>query len=140
MAKSVFVSFEWDNDRRYKFLLEAWHHNDRFRFAFDDKTSREIDTYNIGRIKAGLTTKINQAEYTLVIVGEDANAWHKDYKLIGCRNWINFEIKQSKANRNRLVAVKLDRSYESPDELVGAGAEWAMSYSEDAILKALYQA
>ena len=38
------------------------------------------------------------------------------------------------------VAVKIDREYTSPDELLGAGASWAMSFTRDSILKALDEA
>jgi len=38
------------------------------------------------------------------------------------------------------VAVKLDPAFESPQELLGAGASWAMSFTEDAILRALDKA
>lgn len=137
---SVFVSFDWDHDRRYKFLLEAWNKNPRFQFVFSDATPGEIDTNNVGRIKAALTSKINAATHTLVIVGEYANSPHPKRNLIGYKNWINFEIAQSKAARNKIVAVKLDRTYESANELVGAGASWAMAFTEDAILRALSEA
>ena len=56
---------------------------------------------------------------------------------IGYKNWINFEIAKSKANQNKLVVVKLDKLYESPDELLGVGAKWAMSFTQEAIIKAL---
>jgi hypothetical protein len=138
--KKVFVSFDYENDRRYKFLLEAWDANPNFEFVFRDMTPREIDSYNIGRIKAALTTKINSATHTLVIIGKEANKIHKDRKLIGFRNWINFEVHQSRLSRNKIVAVKLDKSYESPEELAGAGASWAMSFNQSAILKALSEA
>ena len=136
-TKKVFVSFDYDNDKHYKFLLEAWHKNPEFDFLFADKTPDEIDTNNIGRIKATLTSRINDATYTLVIIGKDANKTHKHSKLIGFKNWINFEIHQSKINNNKIVAIKIDKSYESPDELTGAGASWAMSFTQEAILKAL---
>lgn len=134
---NVFVSFDWDHDRRYKFLLDAWNKNPRFKFVFEDATPREINSFNIGRIKAGLTAKINAGTHTLVIVGKHANAPHPSRALIGFRNWINFEIHQSKLARNKIVAVKLDRAYASPEELQGAGATWALSFTEDAIIKAL---
>ena len=137
---SVFVSFDWDHDKRYKFLLEAWHKNPRFQFVFSDETPGEIDTNNVGRIKAALTAKINVATHTFVIIGQYANSPHPKRHLIGYKNWINFEIAQSKAARNKIVAIKLDRSYESPDELQGAGASWAMAFTEDAILEALARA
>jgi len=138
--KHVFVSFDYENDKHYKYLLEAWDANPNFDFFFADKTPDEIDTNNIGRVKAGLTAKINSATYTLVIVGKYANAYHPKWRLIGYRNWINFEIAKSKENKNRLVAVKLDKDYESPEELLNSGASWAMSFSRDSILKALNKA
>lgn len=138
--KKVFVSFDWDNDKHYKYLLEAWDANPDFDFVFSDKTPDEIDTNNVGKIKAALTVKIKSATHTLVIIGKEANKTHKHSKLIGFKNWINFEIYQSKQNQNKIAAVKIDKSYESPDELSGAGASWAMSFTEDAIIKALNEA
>ena len=138
--KNVFVSFDYDNDKHYKYLLEAWDANPDFDFLFADKTPDEIDTTNIGRIKAALTTRINSTDYTFVIIGKEANKTHKHSKLIGFKNWINFEVNQSKLNNNKIVAIKIDKSYESPDELSGAGASWAMSFTQEAILKALKDA
>ena len=138
--KKVFVSFDYDNDRAYKYLLEAWDANPNFDFIFSDVTPSEIDSNNIGRVKAALTTKINTATYTLVIVGKEANKLHKDHELIGFPNWINFEVHQSKLNKNKLVGIKLDSSYESPEELLNAGASWAFSFTQAAILKALAKA
>ncbi len=141
MAKEkVIVSFDWHNDRHYKYLLEAWDANPDFDFVFNDKTPDEIDSTNIGRVKAALTAKINSATHTLVIVGKEANKTHRDSKLIGFKNWINFEIYQSKQNRNKIAAVKIDKNYESPDQLSGAGASWAMSFKEDPIIRALNEA
>lgn len=138
--KRVFVSFDFENDKRYKYLLEAWNANPRFIFEFADATPREINSDNVGRVKAALTAKIKQATHTLVIIGREANAPHRDRQLIGFRNWINFEIHQSKVNGLKIVAVKLDRSYTSPEELTGAGASWAMNFTENAIVEALNRA
>lgn len=138
--KKVFVSFDYENDKRYKFLLQAWDANKQFEFSFADQSAREINSNNVGRVKAGLTRRINSAKYTLVIIGKEANKRHQDYRLIGYRNWINFEIAKSKANRNKLVAVKINKTYESPEELLGSGASWAMAFTENAIVKALNKA
>jgi hypothetical protein len=135
--KKVFVSFDFDNDKHYKYLLEAWDANPDFEFTFNDVTPSEIDTNDIGRIKAAITVKVNSATHTLVIIGKEANKYHKYYNSIGYKNWINFEIHQSKLNHNKLVAVKIDRSYESPDELTGADVSWALSFSQDPIIRAL---
>jgi hypothetical protein len=140
MRNKVFVSFDYENDRNYKYLLEAWNNNPEFQFTFQDMSSDEINSLNVGRVKAGLTAKINLATHTLVIVGKYANAPHRHRPLIGSKNWINFEINQSKAHGNKLVAIKLNRNYESPDELLNARASWAMSFTEESIPRALRQA
>lgn len=68
--RKIFVSFDFENDRNYKYLLEAWNGNSDFEFEFDDKSTREINSWNISTIKAALTRKINEADYTIVIVGK----------------------------------------------------------------------
>jgi hypothetical protein len=135
--KRVFVSFDYENDRRYKFMLEAWDAHPNLDFCFFDWSSQEINSDNIARIKAGLSTKINQATQTLVIVGKEANKLHKDREKIGYRNWLNFEIAKSKDAGNKLIGVKLDRSYEPPVELLGANAKWAMSFIQSSIVRAV---
>ena len=138
--RKIFVSFDFENDRNYKYLLEAWNGNSEFAFEFDDKSSREINSWNIATIKAALTRKINDADYTIVIVGKEANKTHKDSELIGYRNWQNFEIAKSKENGNRIIAIKLNSLYESPEELLGSGASWAYSFREESIMKAVREA
>ncbi|MCD4779758.1 MAG: TIR domain-containing protein [Candidatus Omnitrophica bacterium] len=135
--KKVFVSFDYDNDKHYKYLLEAWDANSDFSFTFADKTSHEINSDNVGRVKAALTQKIKDADYTLAIIGKYANDEHEDSELIGEINWINWEIKKSSDIGNKLVGVKIDKSYESPEAIVGVGASWAMSFTEEAIINAL---
>ncbi len=138
--KKVFVSFDYDNDKQYKFMLEAWNNNPHFHFVFFDATPREINSNNVGRVKAALTLKIASATHTLVIVGKEANKLHKDHKLIGFRNWINFEVAKSKELKKKLLAVKIDRSYTSPYALIGANASLAMSFKQDQIIQALLEA
>lgn len=140
MTYATFVSFDYENDRHYKRLLEAWHEHRDFDFSFDDRSSGEIQSSDVGRVKAALTQKIRNAHYTLIIIGRYANALHKDAAAIGFRNWINFEIAQSVSCSNRLVAVKLDRAFESPEQLLGKKAAWAFEFSEAAILKAFREA
>lgn len=139
MAK-VFVSFDYENDKHYKFLLEAWHANPQFQFVFEDGTPREINSSNVGRVKAALTSKIKDATHTLVIVGQHSNDLHPNRSLIGYRNWINFEVAQSVSQGKRIAAVKLNRLYDSPTELLGANASWALSFTEANIIKALQEA
>ena len=135
--KKVFVSFDYDNDKHYKFLLEAWDANPDFDFKFSDLSSEEINSWDIPTVKGALTAKINAATYTLVIVGKEANKKHADSEEIGYKNWLNFEIAKSKANGNKLVGVKLSNTNTSPDELLNSGASWAMNFTRDTIIKAL---
>lgn len=140
MKPKVFVSFDYDNDKHYKFLLEAWNANPKFEFVFNDATPQEIDSTNVGRIKAALTSKIKDATHTLVIIGQYANYPHRSRSLIGYKNWINFEVRQSIEYRKKIAAIKLDRLFESPDELAGVNASWAYTFKEDDIIRALENA
>lgn len=135
--KKVFVSFDYENDKHYKFLLEAWNANSYFDFSFSDKSAHEINSYNLGRIKAGLSTKISESTCVLVIIGKEANKRHPDSELIGDLNWINWEVNKAKELIKKLVAVKIDKSYESPIAMLNSNASWAMSFTQEAIIKTL---
>ncbi len=137
MKKQVCVSFDYTNDNRYYNMLRAWNANENFDFSFSDCTPSEIQSESISRIKAVLTQKIDAASCLLVIVGEEANKTHPDSKEIGYTNWQNYEIAKAKELGKHLAAIKISQSYESPSELLNADASWAMSFTEEAITKAL---
>jgi len=138
--KNVVVCFDFENDKHYRNTLKMWDANSNFEFTFNDLTPSEIQSNDIPTIKSVLTRKINQATYTLVIIGKYANSPHKDREEIGYRNWQYFEIAKSYENNNKIVAVKIDSSYTSPEEIYGKGASWAMSFTQEAIIKALNEA
>ena len=139
-GKKVFVSFDYDNDRHYYYLLKGWDANKSFKFHFSDYTSKEIKSDSVRVVKQKLNQKINEADYTLVIIGEHSNDKLADSALIGYRNWQNYEIAKSIEHGNKLIAVKIDRTYDSPDEILENGASWAMSFTEASITKALEDA
>ena len=138
--KRIFICFDYDHDRNYRYLLSALAANPRSAIEFIDVTPSEISSNDIGRIKAVLTDRIRSATHTLVIVGTQANFYHPDSQKIGERNWQWWEIKQSIAERKPLIAVKINSSNESPDPLLNAGAKWALSYTVESILKAINEA
>ena len=138
--KKVFVSFDWDHDKHYKFLLEAWDANPEFDFNFSDQTPGEINTNNIDRIKAGLTAKINASTYTLFIVGQYANQLHKDRNLIGFDNWINFEANKSVSAKNHLAVIKIDKSNVVPKQLEGAHYWHATGFNQNNVIALLNKA
>lgn len=136
----IFVSFDFDNDRQYKYTLNMWDGNDNIDFSFNDGSTQEIQSWNISRIKAAITSKINQADAILVLIGEHADSPHKDRSLIGYRNWQYFEIAKAKEAGKKIIAVKLDRGNTTPALLYNSGASWAMSFSLDSIKAAIHKA
>lgn len=135
--KKVFVSFDYDNDKHYYYLLKGWDANKSFKFHFSDYTSKEIKSDSVRVVKQKLSQKINEADYVLVIIGKHSNDIHADRKEIGYRNWQNYEIAKSAELGKKVIAVKIDRTYDSPIEIYGIGASWAQSFKEDSITKAL---
>lgn len=129
--KKVFVSFHYENDRNYKNLLQAWNLNPNFEFGMNDQSiSTPINSNEASRIKAWITKKMNGSKYILVIVGKDT------YKS----EWVNWEIEKAHELGLNIVAVKIDKSYQTPSALYGKNATWAMSYKQDSIIRALNDA
>lgn len=129
--KKVFVSFDYDKDKNYKLLLQAWDANQNFDFSFSDQSITEpINSEDASRIKAGITSKMNNSTYCLVIVGEHT------YKS----EWVNWEIENASRLGLQIIAVKIDKSYETPLSLYNKNASWAMSFSQQAIVNAIREA
>lgn len=135
--KRIFISFDYDNDRHYRYLLSALKENPRNDLVFDDVTPNEIQSSDINYVKAVLRQHIKDSTHTLVVIGQYANSTHKDSARIGERNWQWWEIKESVAAGNKMVAVKIKREYDSPTPLLGVKATWAMSFSVEAIINAI---
>ncbi|HOF17237.1 MAG TPA: TIR domain-containing protein [Bacteroidales bacterium] len=126
--KKVFVSYDYDNDKHYKNLLLAWDGNKHFDFSINDHSADvSINSSNATAIKSVISRYINEATYFLVIVGPKT---HKSA-------WVKWEINKAVELKKRIVAVKTDRENTSPYELLGIGATWAMSFTYDAISKAI---
>ncbi len=136
----VFVSFDYDNDRNYKRLLEAWSANTKFQFTFHDKTPQEILSNDVGRIKAVLTTKVQEASHVLVLVGRYANQRHSDAQKIGHINWIHFECNQAMLYKKKLVAVLLQPTNLLPNNILGATGIRVDSFNQADIIAALGRA
>ena len=84
-----------------------------------EKKPSEIDTYNISRIKGGLTPKISEANILPVISGDYINSPHKDRYEIGCINWQNWECKKALELGKKIIFVKLHSYNDTPKELYG---------------------
>ena len=138
--KRIFISFDYEHDKNYRYLLTALAKNPRSDIEFTDVTPEEIQSYDVGRIKAVLTKKIKEATYTLVIVGKYANSYHPDRDEIGERNWQWWEINKSDEESKGFIAVKIESSNEPPEPLYGKGATWANSFTVDSIVNAIDKA
>ena len=138
--KKIFISFNFDDDVNYRRLLSALSENTSSNVEFEDSTPEEIQSESIKTIKGVLTTKIRDADYTLVVIGSGANSYHPKREEIGERNWQWWEIEKAKEDGHKFIAVKIDSGNASPEPLLGQNAKWAMSYKTDAIAKAIEDA
>ncbi len=126
--KKVFVSYDYDNDKHYKNLLLAWDANRLFDFSIHDHSADvSINSINATAIKSVISRYINEATYFMVIVGAKTNR----------SKWVSWEIEKAIELNKRIIAVKTDRENTSPNELIGIGTSWAMSFTYLAISKAI---
>jgi hypothetical protein len=129
--KTVFISFDYDNDSHYKALLTAWDKNKEFDFEFYDGSLRDsINSTNAAYIKSKIKPKILAASHLLCIVGKSSST----------SSWIDWEIATAVENKKKLIGVKIEKAFTSPQRLLNNGAKWALSFNFDAIKKAVDEA
>lgn len=131
--KKVFVSYDHSEDKHYKNLLKAWDANDSFDFEFDQRSPDEaINSTNATTVKATLTKLIKESAYLLVIVGK------KSYES----SWMTWEISKAKEAdiKLKLVAVKIDTTYTTPQGLLNTGTTFAHSFTQSNVIAALNKA
>lgn len=127
-TRKIFVSYYYQIDNKYKNLLKAWSANDKFDFRFADVSADiSIKSKTSSVIKRELAKKIKEADVFLVLVGEKS---HK-------RAWVRWEISKARELGKPIVAVKINQEFQSPPELLSAGAVWARSFDYDAIKNAI---
>lgn len=52
MAKpKIFVSFDFEKDRQYKYTLNMWNSNPNFEFTCDDRSPSEIQTESVSVVE-----------------------------------------------------------------------------------------
>lgn len=133
----ICISFDYENDKYSRFTIRLWNTNKNIDFDIIDKTPNEIDTNNISRIKAGLTTKISESNILLVISGDDINAPHKNRSEIGCINWQNWECKKALELDKKIILVKLHSNNSIPTELLGEKREDVVGLELEKVKKAI---
>lgn len=135
--KKVIVSFDYEHDKYYYYLLKAWDANNRFDFFFSDLTPQEIQSESVSVVKQVLSRKIHDANYMIALIGSHSNEYHPDFLEIGHKNWQAYEIAKNYEYRNGLVVVKLKYNNDVPSEAYGIGAEWVSSFNEKDVVNAL---
>jgi hypothetical protein len=125
----VFISYDYDNDRDYKNMLLAWAKNNSFSdINFNDGSADiSINSTDKSVIQRAISAKINASDKFLCLVGKNLKR----------SNWVKWEIAKAVELKKKIIAVKIESTNESPAELLGVGAIWAMSFTYDAIEKAL---
>lgn len=137
MKKRVCISFDYTEDNKYRNLLKAWDAHSNFEFSMSDKTPNEISSNSYNYIKTVLSLRIKEANILLVVVGAETNTRHPNYLGIGEKNWQIWEIEKAKDLGKKIVAVKIKKTYVSPQKLLNSGVSWAMSFTQESILNAL---
>ncbi len=135
--RKIFISFDFEHDRQYKYTLNMWNKNDNFEFTCDDRSPSEIQTNSVSVVKQVLSRKINEADAVVVIVGQYANSLHQDRFEIGYRNWQNYETAKAKELKKKLIAVQINSNYEYPEELKNSNATRVYSFNQQDIIKAV---
>ena len=129
--KTIFISYDYDNDAYWKNLLVAWDKNSEFDFTFyDASVDVSVDSTDASAIKRVISARIKNAVRFLCIIGEKT---HKS-------GWVEWEIEKAVELKRKIIAVKTDAENTSPDAILGVGASWAMSFTFDAIKKAVDEA
>lgn len=120
----LFVSYDHDNDRLYRRLLEAWNANGEFALDFSDPAPGfRPGGLDAEAFRAAVEAKIRAADLFLCVVGTYT---HRS-------EWVAWEVGRAAAHGKEILAVKIDSANETPAPLIEAGARWATSFTLDAI-------
>ena len=126
--KKVFISYDYDHDKKYKNLMVAWDANSYFNFSFEDTSiDVSIDSTDVDTINRKISARINNSTYFLCIIGK------KTYKSA----WVKWEISKAVEFGKKIVAVKINSANTLPSEIVGVGASLATHFSFELIKAAI---
>ncbi len=89
-----------------------------------------VNSTDAATIKRVISARIRGSTHFLCIVGKYT---HKS-------GWVEWEVEKAVELKRKLIAVKTDSENTSPDAILGVGASWALSFTFDAIKKAINKA
>jgi hypothetical protein len=123
----IYVIFKPD-DMKYMDQLLAWDVNKEFDFFFEPALPRfGIHTPDGKQHKEVLKEKIKTMTHLLCIIG----------KQTADNDWINYQVQTASVTGRKVIAVRLDTGYKSPNALLNFGATWAKDFTFEAIKAAV---
>ncbi|MCX6843832.1 MAG: toll/interleukin-1 receptor domain-containing protein [candidate division WOR-3 bacterium] len=131
-TKRIFLSYDYDNDGRYKDIMDAWSQSPDFaQFSgHDQPVTVPVDSEAAEPIKRAIAAKIGAATAFLCIVGEKT-----------CANpWVEWEIRKADELGKRMIGVRVSRDHKVSETLYNAGATWALSFTFEGIKSAMEEA
>ncbi|WP_239738590.1 TIR domain-containing protein [Mammaliicoccus sp. C-M14] len=134
MLGKLFVSYRADNEGSlYKNLLVGWSKNPNKNFfdvKFEDTSiGISINSTNANYIKQRIKEKIKESNKVICIIGENTHS----------SDWVNWEIETAKELNKPIVAIKINKFYETPLSLYNKNVNWAYSFTYESIKKALLE-
>jgi hypothetical protein len=131
-TKLVFVSYDYKNDGNYKDILASWSQSPDFpRLSFNDQpVPYPVESDEAEPLRHVLHGKIKAATAFLCVVGDKTSA----------NAWVNWEIKTAVDLEKRMVVARINRECVVPDVLSEVGPTCAMSFTFEAIKRAVDEA
>lgn len=129
MAKpKIFVSYDYDNDWQHKKQLVAWDARQEFEFGCAERAAAvAFESADAAFLKRAIAVKIARATVFLCLVGRHT---HK------CP-WVAWEIERAVELERKVIALKIEAGNITPTGLLNIGADWALSFSFDALREAV---
>ena len=131
-AKLVFVSYDYGTDGYYRDILLTWEKSPDFpRLSFNDRPPNvPVDSEVAEPLKRLIQEKIKAAGAFLCVVGEKTST----------SAWSDWEIKTAIGMDKRLIVVRIDRDCATPEVLSEVYPTCAMSFTFEAIKRAVGEA
>lgn len=131
-TKLVFVSYDYENDGNYKDILMTWATSPDFPrlSANEQAVTYPVDSAEAEPLKRVVYGRIKAATAFLCVVGEKTST----------NAWVEWEIKTAIDLGKRMVVVRINRDCVVPDVLSEVGPTCAMSFTFEAIRRAVDEA
>jgi len=131
-TKLIFVSYDYENDGNHRDILVTWSQSPDFpRLSVNDQpVTYPVDSDEAEPLKRVVYGKIKAATAFLCVVGDKTSA----------SAWVEWEIKTAIELEKRMVVVRIDRDCVVPDVLSEVGPTCAMSFTFEAIKRAVGEA